>query len=652
MEKSGKSAIAISIVMSIILIVGSLVVALIPNLFKAQPIGTSEISKVVYDVHVAETGELAISETLTYDVSSINGIIRDYRYRASDNQNLVIDSVIVDNQVAERVDYAYTGDKLVYTYKPYSSSQEVKIYYPTSGIANFTINYRVQGLVSNYLDMQDLYWMFYDTYGQSAPKTIEATIHFPKAIGKENMKLFGHGDVEGEMTIVDDRTISVRVDGFYNDGFAEVRVLMPTKPLTGMTTIIDEHKYEAALSYETEEARKTDVRIARNRRQETLSKILTYISLPGAILGISLIFLAIREVYNKYDKEIYDFSELEYYRETPTAYGPSVAALVMNPEDIPDQNQLIASLFNLYVHKIIKLEIVEKSKRKSDVIITLLKDQTADESVRNTVDTVDYHLYQWLVRDFGPEKTKSYEAFLKRKTQSVATARKVVQDYESFISEITRGYRALYYQQYNGKANKMPKVALLALVLPVLLLIVAGVMLLFDLVPINIIIVLGIQVMLLIVMSGAVAAYKNNCYQLTEVGAREQAQCRGLKKYLEDYSLLSEAAPTAIHMWERYFVYGLALGVSKEALNKLYERIPREVREATGVDFNTIYMMNRLNYNYNIARYSQTSVNAAQSVVRSASVSRSSGSGGSFGGGGGFSGGGGFGGGGGGSHSF
>lgn len=41
-----------------------------------------------------------------------------------------------------------------------------------------------------------------------------------------------------------------------------------------------------------------------------------------------------------------------------------------------------------------------------------------------------------------------------------------------------------------------------------------------------------------------------------------------LKRYLEDYSLLSEQDTNAILIWEEYLVYAIALGVNKKILKK------------------------------------------------------------------------------------
>jgi len=119
--------------------------------------------------------------------------------------------------------------------------------------------------------------------------------------------------------------------------------------------------------------------------------------------------------------------------------------------------------------------------------------------------------------------------------------------------------------------------------------------------------------------------YKNQADMFTETGKQRKDEVHGLKQYITDYSLLKEAAPNAIYLWEKYFVYGLALGVSKKALNELYEHIPRI--GDTHDDVATIAMMHHLSYHYNIADRSSDALRSLDNIVAK-DVSRSSDDGG------------------------
>lgn len=46
---------------------------------------------------------------------------------------------------------------------------------------------------------------------------------------------------------------------------------------------------------------------------------------------------------------------------------------------------------------------------------------------------------------------------------------------------------------------------------------------------------------------------------------------QAFKNFLSDYSQLEEAKITSIHLWEQYFVYAIALGVSEKVV-KAYKK--------------------------------------------------------------------------------
>ena len=114
---------------------------------------------------------------------------------------------------------------------------------------------------------------------------------------------------------------------------------------------------------------------------------------------------------------------------------------------------------------------------------------------------------------------------------------------------------------------------------------------------------------------------------LTQKGINEKEKWKGLKKYMEDFSLLNEKEVPAIEVWEHYLVYATAFGISDKVLKQLKTIYPN-IDELSSVNTSTyMYFMYHSNFSSSISR----------SVSSSMSTSYSSGTGG----GGGFSGGGG-----------
>ncbi|GAU79219.1 DUF2207 domain-containing protein [Fusibacter sp. 3D3] len=128
-----------------------------------------------------------------------------------------------------------------------------------------------------------------------------------------------------------------------------------------------------------------------------------------------------------------------------------------------------------------------------------------------------------------------------------------------------------------------------------------------------------------------------NCYndeptedlnELTENGKSLLMQIIGFKKYLLDFSLISERGISESEIWQDYFVFAALLGVADKAMEQFKAVYPAV----------TPYQQNAQYYYHLAHRYQRASYYTA----RATSNARSSGRGGrsSFGGGGGFSGGG------------
>ena len=136
---------------------------------------------------------------------------------------------------------------------------------------------------------------------------------------------------------------------------------------------------------------------------------------------------------------------------------------------------------------------------------------------------------------------------------------------------------------------------------------------------------------------------------LTQKGTEEAAKWNGLKRYMEDFSLLNEKEVPDLAVWEKYLVFATAFGISEKVLKQLKIRYP-ELQQINGYEYS---YMNLLYYSTLNTAFLSSLNNATNQVYMGGMSSRASSgysggnfsSGGGFGGG--FSGGGGFGGGGG-----
>lgn len=122
---------------------------------------------------------------------------------------------------------------------------------------------------------------------------------------------------------------------------------------------------------------------------------------------------------------------------------------------------------------------------------------------------------------------------------------------------------------------------------------------------------------------------------LTEVGKNELKEVFGLRKYLDEFTLLDEKEITDIYIWENLLVYATLFGLARKVLNDLKRVYPDVVQETFDNYYTTVILADVY------CRSLYSSAIAAQRAMGSSQMA-AGGFGGStsIGGGGGFSGGG------------
>lgn len=118
-------------------------------------------------------------------------------------------------------------------------------------------------------------------------------------------------------------------------------------------------------------------------------------------------------------------------------------------------------------------------------------------------------------------------------------------------------------------------------------------------------------------LCGKIAKKSRN---LTQKGANEQEAWKGLKRYMEDFSLLNEREVPELVLWEKYLVYATAFGIADKVLAQLKVRYPQLADESYMISngYTYMYMMNRMSFD----RMIESGINRAYSAGMRAAASR------------------------------
>jgi len=108
-----------------------------------------------------------------------------------------------------------------------------------------------------------------------------------------------------------------------------------------------------------------------------------------------------------------------------------------------------------------------------------------------------------------------------------------------------------------------------------------------------------------------------NVYKYTKKLAEQVIYLKGLKQFLNDFSLIDEKKAIEVHMWDEYLIFAEAMGIADKVAKQFKQFYPEEYKQ-----------MDMYESAFLVSTFSTSSVNAAASAKAAAS------SGGSFSGGG------------------
>lgn len=267
-----------------------------------------EITDYNTQVKILENGDIQVSEIFEYNFDGdFNGMIRSLGIRGSDGLKYFKASEYSPEY--KELEYTQSFDGDMVTYKIYDqSSNEIK---------SFLLEYQLKNVVTLYNDTAELYWKFFDQSNTSPISHIKIEIELPKGeVAAEELKVFGHGPLNGTVYIQEDKKIRYEVNSLSSGEMVEARILFPTRLISSSYKIINENKFAEIMKEELGWAKKADLEKSRGRSFNILGILL----IPLIILFN--IFFAIR-LYLKYDKELKPEVEMDYYRELPQDITPA-----------------------------------------------------------------------------------------------------------------------------------------------------------------------------------------------------------------------------------------------------------------------------------------------------------------------------------------
>jgi len=560
------------------------------------------IEKLDIEANLQKDGSMVVSEAVTYDIDEINGVYFDIDAKGfgelEDLQVFEDDPNTSSFKEVDTSNYEVSVSDELYRIKLYSKNQ--------NNIRTFKFVYKLPEAIKVYDDVAQFNRKMVGKEWQQGIKYITAKVIIPVSVSYDNSNIlvFGHGPLTGEVD-KEGNTVIYKLNNYYPGDFLEAHILMEPEIFSeyNKSKIVHKDMKQKLLDMEAKLADEANAeRDKAIRQQEMINKVFEK---PGLIFGVlssiwGALMYYIHVIFKRKNKV--KNSVGKYLRELPDNSSPALVGGFMT-NSIND-NEILATIVDLVRRKVLTLENSDKNS------IIMLTGSTENLSAQEKA-IVDIY-----INDFGDGKSLDLKSFGFFQKVPMSVARKFEK------------WRAMVQSEMDRKNLTYQGLGCLGVIF------FAFFPMIFTFAGLVIGMITGNKMFLLIVVmgiilfvSGAKARYPRK--ELAEAKDKWQA----FKNFLSDYSQLEEAKITSVHLWEQYFVYAVALGVSEKVVKAYKKALDMGVIDQgvnkfrTSPIFNTMFNSSFSNLNGIVSR---TNSRASFTI---ASSRRSS----SFGGGGGFS---------------
>lgn len=472
----------------------------------------------------------------------------------------------------------------------------------------YKISYTVVDAIKKYDDCAELYWQFLGSDAAVDASKITGTIKLPsEADSKEDIRVWGHVEtLNGEIYVTSTDTVEFSLDNYISGNYVEVRIAMPSEMIETAERTYNKNVLPSIIEEETEWANEANVRRERKQRNEKIIK--TVIIAVMVIIGIILLRQTVKYIkIFKNTKKLIPTEKYEYFREKPDKNSTPADALFLynngvNAASTAFGNVFSATLLNLSLKGYFKITVEQNEKGKKETLIYETKKDIEDlqyeeeriaRFVKNAIDSKEKITIKELQK-YIRNHASSVSSLIEKTGIETKNKNKMTENFDEEKSKEK--------SKYIGIAIVYFAVAMFCITfLPVVILLI-------------------INAILALMINGKLS-------NLTQKGIDEREKWKGLKKYMEDFSLLNEKEIPALEVWEEYLVYATVFGIADKVIKQLKMVYP-QIDEMD--DFNTasyIYLMSHTNFNSSFSKAINSSI--------SSTMSSGSGGGGGFSGGGG-----------------
>lgn len=417
------------------------------------------------------------------------------------------------------------------------------------------LDYTITNMAQVYDDVAEVYWQYLGSQWSAPSENVTATLQLPLPQGTtvepgENVRAWGHGPLEGVVSVNQDGSVTCTVPRVESGEYAEMRVLVPTSWLSNVSLKTlrlhaGEQRLDTVLKEEQSWADQANTR-----------RMMSFAYVAGCALVCLLVLAWALWAFFRYGKEYTPRFTDKYWREVPDkGIHPAVIGRLWrwNRESTDDFTTTIMHMVQTGLVRIDAGSYEAPAKHGgtqlvNDFYVTKLVDAS------EVVDPVDKATFKLLFERIAGGQNAVWFGSIKKYGEDHPNAFvKALENWQDVLTKETDAHE--FFEARGARLRKVMWV--LAAVFAVIGLMVW----LNDSNMLNLLFTLP--------TAAALAFLGNNMPRRSVEGNELVAHCKALRNWLRDFSSLDERPPTDVKVWGEFMVYAYLFGVAEKAIEQL-----------------------------------------------------------------------------------
>ena len=418
-----------------------------------------------------------------------------------------------------------------------ADAMKIKVYHDVSDQqVTFIYKYRLNGVVTNYLDTAELNWKIIGSGWDNDLSNVKLTVQLPQS-NVSQLKAWTHGPLDGK-TNVDQKNgrVVMTLDNDPANQFVESHVIFPTEITADNPNVVKKNMKAKIMAQEKQLV--LDANAKRKRQQ-----MIYYILMFFGILVIILTYFYKWNQFRKYPGQKHVIPTPLYHIFDEPKFSPSFTKIILDRRDKADSLSLTADLLDEAGKRRMKIEKVGKTYE-----ITALVPPTNA-------------FFKYLIEDIGDGKKVSLKQIKKTSKN----------DNEHFMNKFDAWseYAAKGSDKYidGGNESIVDGFKVSAVITDIILLLMFVVSMIIGTISL---LIIGVSLSVLAVAVWGIYWYiSKKVTPYTDLGEVEVNKIRAFKRMLKDIDDIKMAEVGDLVLWEQFLPYAVVFGVSDKVIKAL-----------------------------------------------------------------------------------